>query len=154
MDWLEGESIWTLDSLEPRRISPSYSENFWSDSTPTWTWVTALTESMEDWTYKSGFDFSDTKTVEPEIYFMLDLCTLSLEIKFNWVLIDFPDDEAHFCFALASFKIFSGPETREYLRVFLIGGGLKPPLFRCGVARWKNNSHKDYKSLFTARINL
>ena len=73
---------------------------------------------MEDWTYKSETDFSDAETVEPEICFMSDLCTWSLEINFDWVFNDFPDDEAHFCFALASFEIFSGSETgetREYL---------------------------------------
>ena len=99
MDWLEGESIWALDLIEPRRISPSYSEKFWGDSTPTWTWVTALIESMEDWTYKSEFDCSDAETVEPKICFMSDLCTWSLEINFDWVFNDFLDDEAHFCFA-------------------------------------------------------
>ena len=75
MDWLEGEIIWALDSLEPRTIYPSYSEKCWSDSTPTWTWVTALSESMGDWTYKYETDFFDVETVEPEICFMLDLCT-------------------------------------------------------------------------------
>lgn len=108
MGWLEGESIWALDSLEPKTISPSYSEKFWSDSTPTWTWVTAFSESMGDWTYKSETNFSDAETVEPKVCLMSDLSTWSLEINFDWVFNDFPDDEAYFCFAFASFKIFFG----------------------------------------------
>ena len=61
IDWLEGEAIWLLSSLEHCMISPSYSVKFWNDSNPAWTWKTSLTESTEDWKYNSGLDFLKLK---------------------------------------------------------------------------------------------
>ena len=75
IDWLEGEAIWLLGSLEHCTISPSYSGKFWNNSTPAWSWKTSLTESAKDWKYNSGLYFSETETGGSEICFVSDLCT-------------------------------------------------------------------------------
>ena len=80
IDWLEGEAIWLLGSLEHCTISPLYYEKFWNNSTPVWSWKTSLTESTKDWKYNSELDFSETEPGGSEIYFILELCTWSLEM--------------------------------------------------------------------------
>ena len=77
IDWLEGEAIWLLGSLEDCVSSPPNSNKFSIKSTPVWAWKSSFTESTQDWKCKSELDLPEIEIGESKIFLSFNsyLCT-------------------------------------------------------------------------------